>query len=167
MGFGGLLEWGFWLWTPDVIWKFVPDHRTSIWKGPLYVLYDLYVPCMTVSFVWWIRNGSVLTSVASVHASPRSFCHILDFCVCESDCVELWVVAIQCAYYLPAARADTTTWLDTVLFQYSWAFVRQCLLQAQSVALHQTCSSHPWHNWPSQTTWHWFEPPLKANLLPK
>ena len=35
MGFEGLLEWGFWLWTPDVIWKFVPDHRISIWKGPL------------------------------------------------------------------------------------------------------------------------------------
>ena len=35
MGFEGLLGWGFWLWTPDVIWKFVPDHRTSIWKGPL------------------------------------------------------------------------------------------------------------------------------------
>ena len=121
------------------------------------------MPCMTMSFVWWIRNGSVLTSVASVRGSPTSFCHILDFCVCESDCVELWVAAIQCAYYPPAARADTAAWLDTALFQYSWAFVRQCLLHAQSVAFHQTCSSHPWHNWPSQTTWHWFEPPTKAN----
>ena len=53
---------------------------------------------MTMSFMWWIRNGSVLTSVASVRASPSSFCHILDFYVCESDCVELWVAAIQCAY---------------------------------------------------------------------
>ena len=110
------------------------------------------MPCMTMSFVLWIRNGFVLTSAASVRASPSSFCHILDFCVCESDCVELWVAAIQCAYYLPAARADTASWLDTALFQwdtalfeYRWAFVRQCLLHVQSVALHQTCSSHPWH----------------------
>ena len=35
MGFEGLLDWGFWLWSPDVIWKFVPDHRTGIWKGSL------------------------------------------------------------------------------------------------------------------------------------
>ena len=124
-----------------------------------------YIPCMAVTFVWWIRNGSVLTSVAPVHASPSSFCHILDFCICESDCVELWVAAIQCAYYLPTARADTTAWLDTMLFQYSWAFVRQGLLHMQSVAFFQTCSSHPRHNWPSQMTWHWFEPPTKANPL--
>ena len=35
MGFEGLLEWCFWLWSPDVIWKFIPDHRTRIWKGSL------------------------------------------------------------------------------------------------------------------------------------
>ena len=124
----------------------------------IYALYD-----KTVSFVCWIRNGSVLASVAYVCASPSSFCHILDFCVCESDCVELRVAAIQCAYYLPAARADTATWLDTAPFQYWWAFVRQCLLHTKSVALYQVCSSQPWHNWPSQTTWHWFEPSTKAN----
>lgn len=115
----------FWLWSPHVIWKFVPDPRTNLWKGSL---------TKGFCFDGGYTNSAVVTGRKElprwcVNPEPRGANAQWVWCDLTWN---LWLLVLQLHFWLSKVYSECTTVHQTAkphsgpiwkVWRHKWVFL--------------------------------------------